>query len=50
MAQSDHRPIQDYSEEELREILEARVLDSDHRRERQRERSPMRQPEPYCQG
>jgi phosphoglycerol transferase MdoB-like AlkP superfamily enzyme len=34
VAQSDHRPIQDYSEEELREILEARLLDSDRRRER----------------
>jgi hypothetical protein len=50
VAQSDHRPMQDYSEEELREILEARSLDSDRRRERQRERSPVRQPEPYRRG
>jgi hypothetical protein len=34
VAQSDHRPIQDYSEEELREILEAHSLDSNRRRER----------------
>jgi hypothetical protein len=38
VAQSDYRPIQDYSEEELREILEARSLDSNRRRERQREK------------
>jgi hypothetical protein len=50
VAQGDHRPIQDYSEEELREILEARSLDSDRRRERQRERSPVRQPDPYRHG
>jgi hypothetical protein len=50
VAQSDHRPIQDYSEEELREILEACSLDSDRRRERLRERSPVRQPEPYHRG
>jgi hypothetical protein len=50
VAQSDHRPIQDYSEEELREILEARSLDSNRRRERQRERSPVWQLEPYRRG
>jgi hypothetical protein len=50
VAQDDHRPIQDYSEEELREILEARSLDSDRRHERQRERSPVRQPDPYHRG
>jgi hypothetical protein len=50
VAQGDHRPIQDYSEEELREILDARSLDFDRRRERQRERSPVRQPDPYRRG
>jgi hypothetical protein len=50
VAQGDHRPIQDYSEEELREILDARSLDFDRRHERQRERSPVRQPDPYRRG
>jgi hypothetical protein len=50
VAKGDHRPIQDYSEEELREILEARSLDFDRRRERQRERSLVRQPDPYRRG
>jgi hypothetical protein len=50
VAQGDHRPIQDYSKEGLQEILEACSLDSDRRRERQRERSPVRQPDPYRRG